>query len=200
MHILEGIIDCQASALYARSRLLYQHSVETAYISCSIGKLLNMDEEEITLLNVAGVFHDVGKLAILPEILQKPSELTSREKELVRAHPEWGVDHVKRIPYLVSRFGDRLTNMILMHHEEPDGTGYPYRKMLDDINIHTRILIIADRFQAMTTDRAYKAAYSPDFVVNNLLDYLLIGFFPDNSTSISNCLLNGVFDCDKEKR
>ncbi len=134
----------------------YVHSVNVASICANIGLGLRMSEKELVILISAAILHDVGKSSIPIEIIQKPDKLTKQEYNIIKDHPRRGYDMLKDRQDLTS-----LTrNAILEHHENYDGTGYPMGTAGHNQTIYTRILHVADVFDALTSVRPYKKAYS----------------------------------------
>jgi HD-GYP domain-containing protein (c-di-GMP phosphodiesterase class II) len=121
-----------------------------------IGAELGLDVESIEQLRFAGLLHDVGKTGIASEILLKPSALTQEEIEAVQRHAEIGASIVDQIEFLKS-----LTPVILHHHERWDGRGYPHGLAGEDIPLLARILSVADAYDSMTTEHAYRKRLSP---------------------------------------
>ncbi len=121
-----------------------------------IGAELGLDVESIEQLRFAGLLHDVGKTGIASEILLKPSALTQEEVEAVQRHAEIGASIVDQIEFLKS-----LTPVILHHHERWDGRGYPHGLAGEDIPLLARILAVADAYDSMTTEHAYRKRLSP---------------------------------------
>jgi HD-GYP domain-containing protein (c-di-GMP phosphodiesterase class II) len=118
-----------------------------------VGLRLECDEAQLTLLSLGGALHDVGKLAVRDEVLNKPGPLTAEEFEEVRAHPEIGARMVA-----LDRALRSALPAVLYHHERWDGTGYPSGRAGPAIPLEARILGVVDSFDAMTSDRPYRAA------------------------------------------
>jgi putative nucleotidyltransferase with HDIG domain len=153
-------------ALESAQEATYHHSVRTANVAEQIaakvdcGLYLTPNE-----VRNAALLHDIGKLNVPVQILEKKGALTAREKETIFHHPIWG----ERI--LLSFTDQRLRNLarfVLEHHELPDGSGYPSRLTLDEIDPVSRVINIADRFAAMTENRPYRKAVVPEFVIGIL--------------------------------
>ncbi len=134
----------------------YVHSVNVASICANIGIGMRMSDKELTILVTAAILHDVGKSSIPIEIIQKPDKLTKQEYNIIKDHPRRGYDLLKDRQDLTS-----LTrNAILEHHENFDGTGYPIGTAGHNQTIYTRILHVADVYDALTSVRPYKQAYT----------------------------------------
>jgi HD-GYP domain-containing protein (c-di-GMP phosphodiesterase class II) len=133
------------------------HSTRVARMAYEVGLRLDCDEPELTLLRLGGALHDVGKLGVRDEVLNKPGPLTEEEVREVRAHPEIGarmisLDHALR-PALPA---------VLYHHERWDGGGYPSGRSGSAIPLVARILGVVDSYDAMTSDRPYRRARPAD--------------------------------------
>lgn len=139
---------------------VYSHSLNVAMISRIIGKWLKWTTEDLDALVIAALLHDVGKVLIPPEILNKKEKLTAEEFEQVRWHPRAGYDLVKDLP-----IDSRIKKAVLQHHERCDGSGYPMK--LDEVLIDdfAMVIAIADVYDAMTAARAYRAPLSPFQVI-----------------------------------
>ena len=126
------------------------HSLRVAALSCSLGRYLHLSPENIQTLRVASILHDIGKLAIPASILLKRGLLTKKEREIVEAHPVEGA----RIVSGLSGY-EEVARIIRGHHERLDGNGYPDGLRNEDISFMTRIVAVADTFDAITSDRSY---------------------------------------------
>ncbi len=146
-----------SKAIEARDPYTRGHSARVARIAYAVGVRLGCDEAQLSLLRLGGALHDVGKLAVSEAILSKPSPLTPDEIAEVRAHPEVGA----RLVALDRSLRPALTG-VLYHHERWDGDGYPMGTVGAETPYEARILAVADSFDAMTSDRPYRAALPPD--------------------------------------
>ena len=141
---------------------LYSHCLNVGLISRMIGRWLKLGREELNLLTLAGLLHDIGKIKIPDEVLNKPGRLTDSEFALIQRHPIFGYDILKKQP-----LDPRIKKAALMHHERCDGSGYPSKltdKFIDD---YAMIVGIADVYDAMTAARSYRAPLCPFEVISN---------------------------------
>lgn len=129
------------------------HSARVARMAYEIGLRLDCDETELTLLRLGGALHDVGKLGVRDEVLNKPGPLTEDELVEVRAHPEIGARMVS-----LDRALRPALPAVLYHHERWDGAGYPSGRAGSAIPLVARILGVVDSYDAMTSDRPYRRA------------------------------------------
>lgn len=132
---------------------VYAHSLNVALVSRCIGRWLKMSREDLNALTIAGLFHDIGKLTIPDEVLNKQGKLTEEEFELIRQHPLSGNRLLKAVPGL----DRRILAATLQHHERSDGSGYPRQLQQDEIDDFAAIVAIADVYDAMTAARTYRA-------------------------------------------
>lgn len=136
---------------------LYSHSVNVAIYSCQLALANGLPLKNVEEIGLGALLHDVGKLAIPLEILNKPGKLTSEEYEQVKLHSSVGFDILRKIheiPLLVS-------HCALQHHERVDGKGYPRGLKGDEIHIYSKIISVADVFDAVTSYRSYRAPFLP---------------------------------------
>ena len=139
------------------------HSERVSKLCVAIGSALDMDEKELNHLKVLGLFHDIGKIAVPDDILNKPSKLTDREYKEICRHAEIG--------YRILSAANGMTEMaefVLYHHERWDGKGYPKGLSGEAIPLYSRICTLADACDAMTSDRSYRPAMTNEFAVEEL--------------------------------
>jgi putative nucleotidyltransferase with HDIG domain len=133
-----------------KDRYTKMHSLRVAEISTSIGRELGLSEPEISMLRTGALLHDIGKVSLPSEILGKKGILTSRERMIIKSHPVEGAALVAGL----SRFA-KAAETVLHHHERLDGSGYPTGLRGSAIPLHSRIVAVADTFDAITADRPY---------------------------------------------
>lgn len=135
----------------------YTHCMNVSIISMMIGKWLNYDDKKIKDLVYAGLLHDIGKARVNLNILNKPAKLTPEEFEEIKKHVLFGYRILENIPNL----GKNIAIAVLMHHEREDGTGYLLGVKGNQIHEYAKIVAVADVFDAMTSNRVYRAKESP---------------------------------------
>jgi len=143
---------------------LLEHSLNVAILLANFGRHLGMSEQQVQDLSYAGFLHDIGKIQIPDDILNKPGRLTANEMEMMKEHVQYGVDYLTE-----TGIEDFLVMTISEHHERLDGLGYPYGKKGDDISQAGRMLAIADMYDALTADRVYRAGLSSQKAFSILL-------------------------------
>ena len=158
IHILD-MLQC----MRGYDDVTYVHSVNVALLSNMIGRIVYQDisDEELKVLTLAGLLHDIGKMKVPDNIIQKKGRLTLPEYNLVKTHVLFGNNILKGIDNL----DPRIAEVAMRHHERCDGTGYPGGYKREQIEPFARIVAIADTYDAMTSDRAYRAAICPFDVI-----------------------------------
>jgi len=148
------------NAVEARDLYTRQHSSRVTGISMILGKQLECNGEELDILNFAGHLHDIGKIGIRDDILLKPGQLTSEEFEKIKAHPVIGAN-------ILAQLGmwEKERQIIRCHHERFDGTGYPDGLKQEQIPSLARILSVADVYDAMASDRAYRKRMDEELIL-----------------------------------
>jgi diguanylate cyclase (GGDEF)-like protein/putative nucleotidyltransferase with HDIG domain len=139
-----------AHAVDARDAYTGRHSYVVAQLSARVADLLGLNAEEVELVRLAGSLHDLGKLAIPEEILRKPGPLNDSEQLVLRRHPQIGFRMLRSLGV------EPVSTWVLHHHERWDGRGYPHGLGGEEIPLGSRILFVADAYDAMTSDRIYQ--------------------------------------------
>jgi len=135
----------------------YMHSVAVCAMMVALAKELNFAEDEVKEAGLAGLLHDIGKMAVPQEILDKPGALTPEEFEQVKLHPVRGHELLLQ----ASNVGEIALDVCLHHHEKIDGTGYPHKQTLDQISMFAKMGAVCDVYDAVTSNRPYKAGWEP---------------------------------------
>lgn len=150
-----GIIFTIAKILELRDPYTAGHQQRVARLACAIGRKMGMEEEEVDGIFMAALIHDIGKIYVPAEILNRPAKLNETEMDLVKTHPNIGYDIVKDID-----FSQPIDRIVVQHHERIDGSGYPNGIQGDEIILPARILAVADVVEAMASHRPYRPAHS----------------------------------------
>ena len=150
-------LDLAAQALDARDRYTESHSIRVAELAGKLAELLELGDREVEAIRTAGSLHDLGKIGVRDDILNKPGPLTEQEWEIMRRHPDIGADMIAQHSALAE-----VAPLVRHHHERWDGTGYPTGLRSDVIPFGSRILSVADSFDTITGARLYrKSAMTP---------------------------------------
>lgn len=150
-------LELAAQALDARDRYTESHSIRVAELSARLGELLELGDREVDSIRTAGSLHDLGKIGVRDDILNKPGPLTEEEWEIMRRHPDIGADMIAQHSALAD-----VAPLVRHHHERWDGSGYPAGLRGDVIPFGSRILSVADSFDTITGARLYrKSAMTP---------------------------------------
>jgi putative nucleotidyltransferase with HDIG domain len=150
-----GAIRALALALDARDPYTAGHSERVSTVSVAIGRQMKLPDEELDTLRLGALLHDIGKIGISDAVLRKPGALTPDEFALIETHPGVGARILRSVHFLAPHLP-----IVELHHERPDGQGYPHRLRGDEIPLLARIVHVADAFDAMTSARAYRPARS----------------------------------------
>lgn len=149
-------VVCRLAELIESSdHYTFGHCARVAAYSVDVARSLEFDDHEITTVRIGAYLHDLGKVRVPAEILNKPGPLEADESDLVRWHPLWGVELLAAIDLPWD-----IKPIIRWHHERYDGSGYPHGLRGDEIPITAQIVGIADAFDALTTTRSYRPAVS----------------------------------------
>jgi HD-GYP domain-containing protein (c-di-GMP phosphodiesterase class II) len=169
-----GTVSALSQAIDAKDGFTRGHADRVSRIAGAISRELRLSEKQIEEIELAGLLHDIGKIGVEDRILMKPQRLQPDEQELMRRHPIYGASILE--PSAALRV---LVPIVLHHHENFDGSGYPDGLSGDDIPLGSRIIIVADAYEAMTSDRIYRQAIGHDRAMDQLNRYKGVQFDPD---------------------
>jgi len=163
-----------AATVETRDYFSYGHHQRASSMARLIAQELGVSAQRTDTIRLAGLIHDIGKIAVPTEILNKKTHLSDAEYCFVQGHSEAGYNILKKIdmPW-------PLAKMVLQHHERMDGSGYPYHLSGDEILPESRILAVADVIEAMASDRAYRPAMELDSIMDELSQQKGVLFDPD---------------------
>lgn len=142
------------------------HTRRVALRAVQVGEALGLSGGRLRSLAIGGLLHDIGKLSVPPEILQKPGPLTDREYEVIRRHPEWGRSLIREL----GGFPAEVERLVMDHHERLDGTGYPRGLGGQSLDVETRIMAVCDVYDALLSQRVYRDAWSETAALELLRD------------------------------
>lgn len=160
---LRDTVELLSSIVEIKDPYISGHQKRVSELSCKIAQKLDLPSNDIEKIKVAGLLHDIGKIAIPGEILNKPGKLGELEFEIVKTHPKIGYDIIKKANSLYD-----IAEIILQHHERLDGSGYPKGLKGNEISLLAKILAVADVVEAMTSHRPYRPAFSTEDVIKEL--------------------------------
>ncbi len=155
--LIKDLFDVMGEMLGSRDNYTLVHSLRVAALSRRMGSLLGLNPEELNTLEIGCRIHDIGKIAIPDDILLKPGKFDNLDKKIMDMHPTIGAR------FIASRYpDDRITEIVLKHHERLDGSGYPAGIKGDEISLMVRIVSVADVYEALIAKRPYKKPISRD--------------------------------------
>ena len=140
-----------------------EHGAEVAELAPRVGRELGVGSAAMDNLELAARFHDIGKVAVPEEVLQKPGPLDERERQLMACHVEWGAELLRHLPDC-----EDVARIVRHHHERYDGAGYPDGLSGAEIPLESRIIAACDAYGAMVSDRPYRRALNPEEAVDEL--------------------------------
>jgi HD-GYP domain-containing protein (c-di-GMP phosphodiesterase class II) len=161
-HVELGALLNLAEALDVREFGSATHCRRVGRFAELTARELGLPPEGVERVRLAGILHDVGRVALPDTVVSKPGPLTDSEWTWVRAHPAVGARMIETTEY------EDIRSWILFHHERPDGRGYPEGRRADDVPIESAIIGVADAYEAMTSDRPYRSALAPEEAADEL--------------------------------
>jgi putative nucleotidyltransferase with HDIG domain len=180
--VLENITSLLSSAIELRDPYTKGHSEHVAELTENIARILFNDKfNNLKLVRSAALLHDVGKITISENVLNKPTLLSEAEFEMIKCHTTLGEKLIRPVKY-----DKLLSDAVLFHHEDYDGNGYPYRLKGENIPLIARIIRVADYFDALTTSRPYREQISvPESIEimeknRRCFDLQIFDFFKEN--------------------
>ncbi len=168
-----GSVSALSQAIDAKDGFTRGHADRVSRIAGAIAREMGLAEKEVELIELAGLLHDIGKIGVEDRILMKPARLDDAETELMRRHPIYGASILKPAEALRP-----LVPLVMHHHENYDGSGYPEGLSGESIPLGSRIIIVADAYEAMTSDRVYRKAIGHERAMDQLNRYKSRQFDP----------------------
>src|SRR5439155_12169211 len=166
-------VEVMANALEAKDSYTHGHARQVAQMAVTVGAEMGMDDDDQRQLELAGVFHDIGKIGVAENIINKPAALDEAEWEEIRKHPDIGDQIMAPVEFL-----QPIRPMIRASHERWDGGGYPDGLAGEDIPLGARIVAVCDAWHAMTSDRAYRKALPAEEALGRLKEASVWWFYP----------------------
>lgn len=180
-HSLDSLLE----KLREKNHYTYQHSLNVYMYSISIGEKLKLKTTELKQLGQGALLHDIGKLKMSDKILKKPDSLTELEYQKIKKHPIQGVKIIGNNKNI-----SNLKTAILEHHENFDGSGYPFGLSGENIALNARIIRIADSFDTMVSNRVYQSALPIEKAITELKENAGQQFDPEIVKSFAELILD----------
>ena len=185
---MDGVIVGFSSILEARDPYTAGHQRRVAEISCRMAGMMNFSEEHIDALRIAALLHDIGKISVPSDFLNKPGRLKREEFDVIKLHPRTGADILSHV-----QFDFPISTIILQHHERLDGSGYPQGLSGNEILLEAQIIAVADVLDAMSSHRPYRASLGIDAAVDELRSKSGVHFSPQIVDICTHILENEIF-------
>lgn len=187
--VMEQTVNGFVSAVEMRDPYTAGHQRRVSQLAVALGQRLHLEASSLEAVRMAALLHDIGKIYIPAEILNKPQHLLEEEYDLVKLHPQIGYNTLSKIDFAVP-----IARIVLQHHEKVDGTGYPNGLSGDEILREARIISLADYVEAMVSNRPYREARSMKFVVQELQQLRGKHFDPEVVDVFVSLVNSGDFD------
>ncbi|NKN32802.1 HD-GYP domain-containing protein [Marichromatium bheemlicum] len=171
---IHDVVDVVISTLNARDPYTSEHSFRVALYSELLSEQMSLPVTIHQRLHIAAHLHDIGKVGVPDGILNKPGRLTEVEKLQIQLHPRIGFDILQRLPTF-----REVARIVLHHHERIDGRGYPNRLRGEQIPLESRIIAVADAFDAMTSERPYRRGMPADLAAEEIVRHAGDQFDPE---------------------
>lgn len=162
--VLRTLADALAAAVDAKDAYTHAHSRNVSDLSLYLARVMGYDDDFVEEIALGALLHDIGKIGVSDHVLKKPGRLNQEEWLEIQSHTEIGYQILSGIDG-----ADRIREMVLYHHERPDGTGYPHGLSGTDIPIAARIIAVADAFDSMTADRVYQSHRTPEEALDEIM-------------------------------
>jgi HD-GYP domain-containing protein (c-di-GMP phosphodiesterase class II) len=163
--LLEGTIGAIATIVQKKDPYTAGHQQRVSQLACAIGREMGLSTEQLRVLRIASLLHDVGKVFIPAEFLAKPGKLTEAEFSMIKSHPDADYQILKTID-----FSCAIADIVRQHHERLDGSGYPLGLKGDAIHLESKIIAVADVVEAMVSDRPHRPASGIDAALKEIED------------------------------
>ena len=163
-NVLRILADALAAAVDAKDAYTHAHSRNVSDLALYLARAMGMSESQVEDIALGALLHDIGKIGVSDETLRKPGKLSDDEWNEIKSHCEIGYTILDGI-----EGAEHIREMVLYHHERPDGSGYPKGLRGDDIPLAARIIGVADAFDSMTAERVYQKPRSPEEAIAEIL-------------------------------
>jgi putative nucleotidyltransferase with HDIG domain len=162
-------------------------------LSVLIARQMQLSDDDVDVIRLGALLHDVGKIGVRDSVLRKPGPLTEDEYEQIKLHPSLGARILREVPFLSPHLP-----IVELHHEQPDGNGYPHGLRGDAIPLAARIVHVADTFDAMTSARAYRPARPASVAVAELRRFAGTQFDPASVEALCAALPSASSSAEPE--
>jgi HD-GYP domain-containing protein (c-di-GMP phosphodiesterase class II) len=166
-------LSANASALLSLARIkaqnerTYLHAIAVCALMVNFGRQMQLDDDSVRELGMAGLLHDIGEIGLPPSLLERHGKLTEQEMVIIRTHPSHGCEQLKRVPNLP----EVVIDVCLHHHERVDGKGYPVRRAGGAISPQAKMAGICDVYDAISSDRPYREAWAPPECIASMFSW-----------------------------
>lgn len=188
-----GIVSILSTVIEASDPYLRNHLQRVSIYSVRVARAMGIPERNVEVIETAALLHDLGKVKVDQEIFKKKTSLSPDEIKKVQGHPKHGAEWIRDFKAL-----DPVRRIIVAHHERPDGMGYPAKLTKDQIPIGARIIGAVDAYDAMTSDRSYRKARTPEAAIAELEKGAGTQFDSDVVTTIKRLFVAGEFLLDED--
>ncbi|MBN2099059.1 MAG: HD domain-containing protein [Dehalococcoidia bacterium] len=191
--LLEDTIGAIATIVQKKDPYTAGHQQRVSQLACAIGREMGLNSEQIRVIRIAALLHDLGKVFIPTEILAKPGKLSKVEYAMVKSHPDADYQILKKID-----FSCAIADIVHQHHERLDGSGYPQGLKGDAIHLEAKIIAVADVVEAMVSSRPYRPAPGLDAAMKEIEDGKGRLFDPDAVDACTKLFREGEFDFEAQ--
>lgn len=165
-NVMEGTVEAMAYTIETRDPYTAGHQKRVAKLATAIAHMMDLPDDQIEGIHMAGTLHDIGKIHVPAEILNKPGKISDAEYNIIKTHSQVGFDILKSID-----FPWPIAEIVLQHHERLDGSGYPQGIRKSEILLEAKILAVADTVEALATHRPYRPAFTRETALSEIKTY-----------------------------
>lgn len=184
---LHEVVEALTAALDAKNSYTCGHSERVAELSLQLAKAMGLSRQAQAMIHIGAHLHDIGKIGIPDDILNKPDKLTPEEFQIICEHPTIGGTIIEKMKVFRP-----IAGIVRHHHERFDGTGYPAKLRGGDIPLGARIVAVADAFDAMTTPRPYRLPLTWEVAIEEIRQGCGTQFDPEVVSAFLRCVEEGL--------